>query len=91
MYYGKVLGNIVSTIKCKGLKGKKLLVVRPIDMETKALSEKFIIAVDTTSSGIGDYVGYEDGKEASWAFYPEEVPTDATIIAIIDKINILGK
>ena len=90
MYYGKVIGNIVSTIKCRGLEGKKLLIVRPIDMETKELSEKFIIAVDMVSSGIGDYVGYEDGKEASWAFEPEEVPTDAAIVALIDKINILG-
>jgi len=91
MYYGKVIGNIVSTVKSKSLEGKKLQIIRPIDMETKTISEKFIIAVDTTSSGIGDYVGYEDGKEASWAFEPEEVPTDATIIAIIDKINILGE
>ena len=91
MYYGKVIGNIVSTVKCKGLEGKKLLIVRPVDMETKKLSKKFIIAVDTTSSGIGDFVGYEDGKEASWAFEPEEVPTDAAIIAIIDKVNIPEK
>jgi microcompartment protein CcmK/EutM len=91
MYYGKVIGNIVSTVKCKGLEGKKLLIIRPVDMETKKLSEKFLIAVDATSSGIGDFVGYEDGREAAWAFEPEEVPTDATIIAIIDKINILEK
>jgi microcompartment protein CcmK/EutM len=88
MYYGKVIGNIVSTIKVKNLDGQKIQIVRPIDMETGEPSEDFIVALDITSSGIGDYVGYEDGKEAAWAFEPKEVVTDATIVAIIDKVNI---
>jgi len=88
MYYGKVIGNIVSTIKVKNLDGQKIQIVRPIDMETGEPSKDFIVALDITSSGIGDYVGYEDGKEAAWAFEPEEVVTDATIVAIIDKVNI---
>lgn len=90
MFYGKVIGNIVSTIKLKSLEGKKIQIVRPIDMQTGFEYEKFIIALDTTDSGMGDYVGYEDGKEAAWAFEPEEVPTDATIVAIIDDVNISG-
>ncbi|MDD5659359.1 MAG: EutN/CcmL family microcompartment protein [Actinomycetota bacterium] len=90
MFYGKVIGNIVSTIKLKSLEGKKIQIVRPIDMQTGFEYEKFIIALDTTDSGVGDYVGYEDGKEAAWAFEPEEVPTDATIVAIIDDVNIPG-
>ncbi|MCE5329034.1 EutN/CcmL family microcompartment protein [bacterium] len=90
MFYGKVIGNIVATIKVKGLEGKKIQIIKPIDMQTGLEYEKFIVALDTTDSGAGDYVGYEDGKEAAWAFEPEEVPTDATIIAIIDDVNIPG-
>jgi microcompartment protein CcmK/EutM len=88
MFYGKVIGNITTTIKAKGLEGKKIQIVRPIDMNTGKELDKFIVTLDVTDSGIGDYVGYEDGKEAAWAFEPEEVPTDATIVAIIDKVNI---
>jgi len=91
MFYGKVIGNIVATIKVKGLEGKKIQIIRPIDMQTGLESEKFIIALDVTDSGAGDYVGYEDGKEAAWAFEPEVVPTDATIVAIIDNVNIPGE
>jgi microcompartment protein CcmK/EutM len=91
MFYGKVIGNIVATVKAKGLEGKKIQVVKPVDMTTGIESEKFIVALDITDSGIGDYVGYEDSKEAAWAFEPEEVPTDATIVAIIDKVNITGE
>jgi microcompartment protein CcmK/EutM len=59
-------------------------------MATGIESGEFIVALDVTDSGIGDYVGYEDGREAAWAFDPEIVPVDATIIAIIDNINITG-
>ena len=53
---------------------------------------KFIISAPSTerrsSSSNGELVGYEDGSEATWAFDGETVPTDATIVAIIDKVNI---
>ncbi|MCL6087921.1 MAG: ethanolamine utilization protein EutN [Actinobacteria bacterium] len=91
MFYGKVIGNVVATIKAKGLEGKKIQIIRPVDMKTGLESDKFIAALDITDSGIGDYVGYEDGREAAWAFEPQEVPTDATIIAIIDNVNISGE
>ncbi len=88
MYYAKVIGNIVSTIKVKSLEGKKIQVIRPIDIRTGKTSEAFLIALDITSSSPGDVVGYEDGREAAWAFEKDDVPTDATIVAIIDKINL---
>jgi len=88
MYYGKVIGKVISTIKADGLKGKKIMIVRPVDMSTGLESKHFIAATDMTDCGLGDYVAYEDGQEAAWAYDPEFVPTDATIVAIIDSINI---
>jgi ethanolamine utilization protein EutN len=93
MYYARVIGNIVSTIKHKGLKGKKIQVIQPVDMKTGKDSGGFLVALDATSSGVGDMIGYEDGTEASWAFEEDDeddVPVDASIVAIIDKINITG-
>ena len=90
MYYARVIGNIVCTIKYKGLKGKKIQVVQPVDMETGKDSGSFLVALDATSSGIGDMIGYEDGAEATWAFEGDDVPVDASIVAIIDKVNITG-
>ncbi len=90
MYYARVIGNIVSTIKYKGLIGKKIQVIQPVDMGTGKDSGSFLVALDATSSGIGDMVGYEDGTEATWAFEGDDTPTDASIIAIIDKVNIIG-
>ncbi len=88
MYYARVIGNIVSTIKYKGLKGKKIQVIQPVDMETGKDTGSFLVALDATSSGVGDKVGYEDGAEATWAFDDGDTPTDASIVAIMDKINI---
>jgi len=90
MYYARVIGNIVSTIKHKGLKGKKIQVIQPVDMKTGKDSGSFLVALDATSSGMGDMIGYEDGAEATWAFEEDDVPVDASIVAIIDKINITG-
>ncbi|MDD3776585.1 MAG: EutN/CcmL family microcompartment protein [Actinomycetota bacterium] len=88
MYYAKVIGNVVATIKHQGLEGKKIQVIQPIDLETGEEQGTFLVALDATSAGIGDIVGYEDGSEATWAFDQEDVPTDATIVALIDKVNI---
>ena len=88
MYYARVIGNIVSTIKYKGLKGKKIQIIQPVDIDTGEDTGDFLVALDATSSGAGDMVGYEDGAEATWAFVGEDTPTDASIVAIIDNINI---
>ncbi len=88
MFYAKVIGNVVSTIKYKGLIGKKLQIIQPINLSTGKKVGSPIIAVDTTDAGIGDYVGYEDGMEATWPFEGNDVPTDATIVSIIEKVNV---
>lgn len=88
MYYARVIGNVVSTIKYKGLKGKKIQIIQPVDIDTGKDTGSFLVALDATSSGIGDMIGYEDGGEATWAFEGEDTPTDASIVAIIDKINV---
>jgi len=87
MFYARVIGKVISTIKYKGLEGKKIQIIQPVDIETGKDVGSFLVALDVTSSSIGDLVGYEDGREAAWAF-DDDVPTDATIISIIDRINL---
>ena len=47
MFYARVIGNVVCTIKYKGLVGKKLQILQPVNMETGKDSGMFLIAVDT--------------------------------------------
>jgi len=88
MFYARVIGSVVSTIKYKGLSGKKLQIIQPVNISTGKDTGKPLIAVDTTDAGVGDYIGYEDGMEATWPFENGDVPSDATIISIIEKVNV---
>ena len=80
MFLGKVVGNVVCSIKDDALAGKKLLLVRRLP------NGPTVVAVDAVGCGVGETVYYCRGKEASFAFLPEEVPTEATIVAIVDQI-----
>jgi ethanolamine utilization protein EutN len=88
MYYAKVIGNVVATIKYKGLAGKKLQVIQPVNLKTGEKTGRPLVAVDTTDAGAGDFVGFEDGLEATWPFEGNDVPSDATIVSIIEKVNV---
>ncbi|MBM3704902.1 MAG: ethanolamine utilization protein EutN [Actinobacteria bacterium] len=88
MFYAKVIGNVVATIKYKGLIGKKLQIIQPVNLSTGRKTGEPLIAVDSTDSGIGDFIGYEDGMEATWPFEGNDVPSDATIVSIIEKVNV---
>ena len=43
-----------------------------------------MVAVDSVGAGIGEHVFFVRGKEASFPFYPVEVPADAGIVGIVD-------
>ena len=88
MFYARVIGSVVATIKYKGLTGKKLQIIQPVNLSTGKDVGNPIVAVDTTYAGVGDFVGYEDGMEATWPFNSDDVPTDATIVSIIEKVNV---
>jgi ethanolamine utilization protein EutN len=81
-----VVGNIVSTAKYETLEGKKLLIVREVDGNRNAVG-KPIIALDSVGAGEGEFVMIVESKEASVPFGGGLVPTDATIVGIIDSIG----
>lgn len=86
MYLGKVIGNVVCTIKNGVLDGKKILIVQPIDAEGKAAG-KPVVALDSVGAGAGETIYWCRGREASFPFLPDEVPTEATIVAIVDRVD----
>ena len=86
MLLAKVVGNVVATIKDPLLAAKKLLILQPIDKSGISVGQK-VIAVDSVGAGAGETVYYCRGREASFPFSPDEVPTDATIVGIVDAIN----
>jgi ethanolamine utilization protein EutN len=87
MQIGKVVGCVVATAKNPGLAAQRLLIVQPLTPELK-ISGKSLICTDSTGAGAGELVYWCKGKEASFPFLPTQVPTDATVVGIVDKITV---
>ncbi len=85
MMLGRVIGNVVCTIKNATLEGKKLLLVQPIDRHGRDKGRPFV-AVDSVGAGAGETIYWCRGREASFSFLPSETPTEATIVGIVDTI-----
>jgi ethanolamine utilization protein EutN len=86
MQLARVIGTVVATIKNEALEGRKLLIIQPIDTEHQDTG-KTMVAIDAIGAGTGEIVFWCRGKEASFPFDPKQVPTDCTIIGIVDTIN----
>jgi microcompartment protein CcmK/EutM len=83
VFLARVVGTVVATRKDPGLVGTKLLVIQPIKNDGTA-SGKTLVAVDSVGAGVTEEVFYVRGREASVPFLPDEVPTDAAIVGIVD-------
>ncbi len=81
MFLGKVIGNVVCSVKSEGLSGRTLLLVRRLP------NGPVIVAVDSQGAGPGETVYVCRGKEASFPFLPAEVPTEASVVAIVDPVR----
>ncbi len=83
MQLARVIGDVVVTRKDPGLEGLTLLVVQPLTPDRQPAGRS-LVAVDAVGAGVGEEVFFVRGKEASFPFYPVEVPTDAGIVGIVD-------
>ena len=60
----------------------------PINADYKKIGEP-IIAIDTVGAGAGEYIYYITASEAVIPLPVDFAPVDASIVGIIDSINIL--
>jgi ethanolamine utilization protein EutN len=81
MYLGKVVGNVVCSVKDEALVGIRLMLVE------RMYGGGVVVALDAVGSGPGETVYVCRGKEAAFAFKGKEVPTEATIVAIVDEVQ----
>jgi len=87
MQVARVLGEVVSTIKDVNLVGVKLLVLQPLAASGEEVG-KTLVALDSVGAGVGERVFFVRGREAAFPFYPAEPPTDASVIGIVDRMDI---
>ncbi len=90
MELGRVEGTVVSTAKVDRLKGYKLLLVNLVGPDIKPTSN-YLVAVDSVGAGKGEVVILVRGSSARQTKTLQSVPTDTSIIAIVDSIELNGK
>ena len=91
MRYGRVIGNVISTIKNEKLKSVALLIVEPLDPDGNVIGNNEIV---------GDFLGADVGNLVIWAaegdiigrvMGVEKIPLRGSIVGIIDKIDMLNE
>lgn len=90
MILGRVIGNVVSTVKHPFLEGKRLLLVRPTDPEGRARG-KVVVAVDTVRAGPGDRVlVLDEGNSGRMILEDAMAPIRTVIVGIVDEVSHVG-
>ena len=84
MIIARILGTVVSTQKDERLHGKKLLIVKPINLDGTDQSG-YIVAVDTVGAGYHEKVLIVAGSSARLAEGNKDCPVDSAIIGVIDS------
>lgn len=89
MLLGKVTGTVVATRKDDNLVGLRFLMVRELDTDL-AETGKMVVAVDAVGAGVGEVVLYASGSSARNTTVTKDRPVDATIMAIVDELEVDG-
>ncbi|UCB45048.1 MAG: EutN/CcmL family microcompartment protein [Spirochaetota bacterium] len=86
MILGKVIGNIVSTIKLEIYEGYKILIVQPVDPDGGPLG-KAVLAIDTVQAGVGDTVlVIDEGNSARVIINDTMAPVRCVVAGIVDHV-----
>jgi microcompartment protein CcmK/EutM len=90
MELARVEGTVISTAKNDRLKGFKLLLVNLVSPDMKPTST-YLVAVDSVGAGEGEIVIIVRGSSARQSAELATVPTDTSIVAIVDTVEFRDK
>ena len=93
MFLARVTGSVVATSKVASMTGHKLLTVEPLRVDPQARDRlvgtgRTFVVVDAVGAGTGEMVLIVQGSSARMAPELEKLPVDATIIGIVDTVNV---
>jgi microcompartment protein CcmK/EutM len=96
MFIAKVTGSVVATQKVESMVGRKLLTVEPLRVDPADRAEligtgRTFVCVDTVGAGLDEMVLIVQGSSARLTPETEKLPVDATIIGIVDTVNVGNK
>jgi ethanolamine utilization protein EutN len=93
MFLAQVTGSVVATQKVESMTGQKLLTVDPLRVDPAGRDRlvatgRTIVVVDTVGAGQGETVLIVQGSSARMTPETEKLPVDATIVGIVDSVNV---
>lgn len=96
MFLARVTGSVVATQKVSSMTGHKLLTVEPLRVEPQTRDKlvgtgRTFVCFDTVGAGLGEIVLIVQGSSARMIPELEKLPTDATIIGIVDCVSVENK
>jgi len=87
MILGKVIGNVVSTIKLPVYQGYKILIVQPVNDKEEPQGES-VLALDTVQAGVGDTVlVIDEGNSSRLIMNNSTAPVRTMIVGIVDAVK----
>lgn len=90
MLMGRVVGTVVSTRKDEELVGLRFMLVKQLSLGLEE-SNTFVVAADAVGAGVGEVVLYASGSSARQTVVTNNRPVDATIMAIVDSFDVMGR
>ncbi len=96
MFLARVIGSITSTKKDEAMKGRKLLILRPLLVDEADPGQfrpgaNTVVAVDALGAGLGEVVLFCQGSSARQASGMKSLPVDAVVTGIVDTVDVLER
>ncbi|HKW96688.1 MAG TPA: EutN/CcmL family microcompartment protein [Bryobacteraceae bacterium] len=90
MLIARVVGEVVATEKHQSHKGRKALLVQPLNLDGTNRGDP-VIALDAVDAGVGDRVLIAlDGFSAMTSVGRPQSPIDMAVIGFVDAIDLTG-
>ena len=88
MFLGRVVGDVVATMKHPALADHTLLLVQPLTGDGTPRGAR-VIAVDAAQAGVGDHVLVEDeGNTAAQVLRQPRGPIRTVVVGIVDDVAV---
>jgi ethanolamine utilization protein EutN len=88
---GEVIGKLTLSVCDPKLCGGRFLIVQPDN--SKSLrdgghgKDDVVVVYEQVGAGMGDRVGFSEGREAAMPFHPDPVAIDAYLACLIDDVT----
>jgi len=87
VFFGKIIGTLWATRKDEQMKSFKLQLLQPLNARRENAGAP-LIAVDSVGAGQGETVFYITSREAVIPLPVDMAPVDASIVGIVDRIDL---